>query len=67
MITNKDEAKAITEHISCDCICEFNCTICNSDQKWNDEACQCERKNYRKCKENYSWNPSTCICKNSNI
>ena len=33
MITNKNEVKAITKHISCDCICKFNCTTCNSHQK----------------------------------
>ena len=26
MITNKDEAKAMTEHTSCDCECKFNGT-----------------------------------------
>ena len=31
MIKNKDEAKAITEHISCDI--KFNGTTCNSKQK----------------------------------
>ena len=31
MITNKDEAKAMTEHISCDCKCKFNITTCNSN------------------------------------
>ena len=30
---NKDEAKARTEHISCDCKCKFNRTICNLSQK----------------------------------
>ena len=44
VITNKDEAKAMTEHISCDCKCKFNSTTCNSNQKWNNETCQCERK-----------------------
>ena len=29
MITNKDEAKAMAEHISCDCKCKFNSTTCN--------------------------------------
>ena len=28
MITNKDEAKAMAEHISCDCKCKFNSTTC---------------------------------------
>ena len=48
MITNKDEAKAMTEHILCDCKCKFKSTICNSNQKWNNKTCQCECKNYQK-------------------
>ena len=28
VITNKDEAKAMTEHISCDCKCKSNRTKC---------------------------------------
>ena len=65
MITNKDEAKAMTEHILCECKCKFNSRICNSKQKWNNKTFQCECKNYHKCEKNYSWNPSTCICENS--
>ena len=55
----------MTEHISCDCKCKFNSTVCNSNQKWNNKTCQCECKSYRACKNNYSWNPSTCIYENS--
>ena len=65
MITNKNEAKAMIEHISCDCKCKLNSTTCNSKQTWNIKTCQCEWKNYCKCKKDYSWNPSTCICENS--
>ena len=65
MITNKNEAKAMTEYISCDLECKFNSTASHSNQEWNDKTCQCECKNYRKYKIDYSWNPSTCICKNS--
>ena len=60
MMANKDEAEAMTEHISCDCKCKFNSITCNSKQKWNNKTCQCECKNYCKCKKDYSWNPSTC-------
>ena len=63
-ITNKDEAKGMIEHISCDYKCKFNSTTCNSNQKWNNKTCQCECKNHRKCEKDYSWNPSTCICEN---
>ena len=37
---------------------------CSSDQKWNNETCQCECKNYRTYKKDYSWNPSTHIAEN---
>ena len=30
IITTKNETKAMTEHISCDCKCKFNNTTCNS-------------------------------------
>ena len=45
MITNKNEAKAMTKHISCDCNCKFSSTTCSSNKKWNDKTCQCECKN----------------------
>ena len=41
MITNKDETKKMTEHMSCDCKCKFKRTTCNSKQKWNDKIYQC--------------------------
>ena len=35
MITNKNEAKTMAKHISCDFKCKFDSTTCNSNQKWN--------------------------------
>ena len=65
MITNKNEAGAMTEHISCNCKCKFNSTICDPNLKCNNKTYQCECINYRECKKDYSWNPSTYICDNS--
>ena len=65
MTTNSNEAKTIIKHISCDFKCKFNSTRCNSNQKWNNDKCQCECNTYRACRKNYSWNPSTCICENN--
>ena len=57
MIINKDEAKAITKHISC-----YTCsTTWNSKQKYNNKTFQCECKNFPKCEKYYSLNPSTYI------
>ena len=47
----KNEAKAMTEHISSDCKCKFNNPICNSNQKWNNKKFQCECKNHCTCKK----------------
>ena len=40
-------------------------TTYNSNQKWNNDECQCKCKKHRTCKKDYSWNPGTHICKNS--
>ena len=39
MITNKNEAGAMTKHVLCDCNGKFNSTACNSNQKWNNKTC----------------------------
>ena len=36
MITDKTEAKPMTEHISCHYKYKFNRKVCNSNQKWNN-------------------------------
>ena len=43
-IANKNEAKTMTKHISCDCKCKFNCTTCNSSQKWNNKTFLYDKK-----------------------
>ena len=64
MITKINEAKTLVKHMSNDFKCKLDSTTCNSNQKGNNERCQCEWKNYHTCKKYYSWNPSTCICEN---
>ena len=67
IITNKNDAKAMTDHVACDCKSKFNSTISNSDPKWNNKTCQCECENYRTYKKDYSLNPRTFICQNRNL
>ena len=45
MIKNRNEARTMTKHISCHCECKFNSATDNSNQKWNNKACQCEYHN----------------------
>ena len=65
IITRIKEAKTLIKHISFDCKCQINSTICNSNQKQNNKTCQYEYKNYHKCKKDSRWNPTTCTCENS--
>ena len=45
MIANKNETKALAEHILCDFQCKFNSAICNCQQKLNNRTSQCGCKN----------------------
>ena len=36
---------------------------CNSNQKWNNDKCQCECQKHHICEEDYIWNSDTCTCK----
>ena len=38
MIPNKNEAKVMAKHISCDCKCKVNDITCNSNQKRNNKT-----------------------------
>ena len=40
LITRINETKTLVKHISCDCKCKFNSTTFNSNQNWNNDACQ---------------------------
>ena len=51
MITNQNEAKAMTKITSCDFKSKFNSATCNLNQKWNNKTCKCECKIYHKCKK----------------
>ena len=44
MITRRYEATEMVKsgHISCDCKCKFNSATFNSNQKWNNDKCQCQ-------------------------
>ena len=45
MITKINESKTLKNHISCDSKYIFDGKNCKSNQIWNKNKCQCERKN----------------------
>ena len=63
MITEINESKLLTKHVSCECKCNFDCRECNANQKWNNDKCRCECKKHHICVKDYIWNLATCSCK----
>ena len=52
--------------MSCKCECKFGSIKCNSNQKWNNDKCRCESKDWKEHNvrdKDYIWNPVTCSCK----
>ena len=64
MITEVNELKILTKHVSCECKCEFDCRKCNSNQKWNNDKRWYESKRHHICEKDYIWNTVTCSYKN---
>ena len=42
MVTMVNEATSFVKNNSCDYKCKFNNITCISNQKWNNETCQCD-------------------------
>ena len=61
-ITKINEAKIFVKYILSDCKCKFDRETCNSNQKLNNDKCQCECAKYCTCIKDYCQNPSTSIC-----
>ena len=64
LITNKDEAKAMTENISCDCKCKSIVKHVIQNKNGIIKHVNVNAKITTKCEKNYCWNPNPCIYKN---
>ena len=64
MITVINESEILRKHISCECKCKFDGTLCKSNHWWNNDKCRCECKKIHVCEKDYIWNPATVNCEN---
>ena len=47
------------------CNCRFEHSVCYDKQRWNDDKCRCECKEWIDkgvCDKGFIWNPSNCDC-----
>ena len=64
MISEINELKTLTKHVSWERKCKFDGRKYNLNQKWNNDKCWCECKQHHTCEKDYTWSPTICSCEN---
>ena len=62
-MTRTNETKHIKWRETCKC--RLDASICNKNQRWNDNKCRCECKELidkSVCNQRFIWNTSYCEC-----
>ena len=65
LMSKTNETRHIKWHEISKCKCRLDASICNNNQRWNNDKCQCECKELIAkgvCDRGYAWNPSNCEC-----
>ena len=64
-MSRTNETRHIKWYETCKCKCRLDASVCNNNQRWNNDKCRCQ------CKElidkgvwdkGNAWNPSNCEC-----
>ena len=64
-MSRTNETRHIKWHKTCKCRCRLDASICNNNQRWNDDKYRCECKELIDkgiCDKGFIWNPSDCAC-----
>ena len=64
MTSGINQSEKLRNHRSWGCKCKFNGTKCKSNQWWNNDNYQCDRKKIHVSEKEYVWNPHICNCEN---
>ena len=63
LISRANETTHIEWHETCNCKCRLDASVCNNNQRWNDDKCRCEcieLIDKSVCNKGFIWNPSNC-------
>ena len=62
-----NQTKHIEWHETCKCKCRLDSSVCNNQQRWNEDKCKChcteELFDKERCSKGFTWNPSNSNCK----
>ena len=65
LMSRTNEIRHIEWHETCKCKCRLDGSVCNNEQRWNDDKCRCECKELidnSVCDKGSAWNLSNCEC-----
>ena len=65
LISRTNETRHIERHETCNYKCRLDVSVCNNEQRWNDNKCWCESKELvvqGVCDKGFICNPSNCEC-----
>ena len=65
LISRTNETRHIEWHGTCNYKCRLDVSVCNNEQRWNDDKCWCESKELvvkGVCDKVFICNPSNCEC-----
>ena len=65
LVSGINETRRIEWHEMCKSKGRLNSSVCNNKQRWNDDKCRCECKEFIDkglCLKGFTWNPSNCEC-----
>ena len=51
LMSRVNKTRHIIWHETCKCVCRLTTSVCNNNQRWNEDECRCDR---------FIWNPSNC-------
>ena len=46
LLSRTNETRHIEWHETCKCKCRLGASVCNKKQRWNDDKCRCECKEF---------------------
>ena len=65
LVSGINETRHTEWHETCKYKCRFNSSVCNNEQRWNNDKCRCECKELIDkgvCDKGFIWNPRNCEC-----
>ena len=68
LMSRTNETRYIKWHETCKYKCRLDASVCNNEQRWNNDKGRCEYKELiakGMCDKGFIWNPSNCECDKS--